>query len=739
MKVLIVDDEPPLCDIAKAFLDHLGGFEVDTVGSAAEGLHLLQTSEYEAVVSDYQMPGIDGLEFLRLVRECSKIPFILFTGKGREEVAIQALNLGADYYLQKGGDPQAQFAELANMIRKSVGRERAERALEESERKYRLLAENSRDVIWKMDVETLRFTFISPGIVHLRGFTVEETISQHLSEIVTPDDYRIIAQDLPERIRRFLGGDESMRTSVITAKQWRRDGTVVPVEISSTLLVDDDGMIREIIGVARDVSERVRATEALLESQRKLSTLMGNLPGMAYRCLNDPDWTMEFVSEGCEELTGYSQSELQKNTKKSYASLILPEDRARVWETVQHGLARGRPFKMVYRIRTAKDETKWVWERGRGVRSADGQLIALEGFIADITERKELERALNSSEAKYRALMENANDAIVVSDIGTGTVIDANDRALTTLGLTIERVQGMSVSRLFRQEDATRYAETYRKHVNSENGCVSEELLVDSGGCPIPVIVSSRKLEVDGRPTLIAIFHNISESKSMQEALATANKKLNLLNSITRHDLLNQLTVLRGMIDLGRMNSADPKTIVLLDRLDSIGRSMQRSLEFTRSYQEISAAAPQWQSLRKALEGAMRQAEHLDLPFSVSVDAGDFDVFADSLLGKVFYNIIDNSARHGGIVSRVDFTTHLNGGSLLLVCTDDGIGVPHDQRERIFERGVGRNGGFGLFLSREILGITGIGISEEGCNRKGACFVIEMPEGTYRPHVEACS
>ena len=121
ISVLLVDDEPVILDIARAFLERHGEFSVTTVLSAQEGLTMLQEQSFDAVVSDYEMPVMNGLAFLRAIRENGNhIPFIIFTGRGREDVVIEALNAGADYYIQKGGDPRAQFTELAYKIRESV-------------------------------------------------------------------------------------------------------------------------------------------------------------------------------------------------------------------------------------------------------------------------------------------------------------------------------------------------------------------------------------------------------------------------------------------------------------------------------------------------------------------------------------------------------------------------------------------------------------------------------------------
>jgi PAS domain S-box-containing protein len=148
----------------------------------------------------------------------------------------------------------------------------------------------------------------------------------------------------------------------------------------------EDGEVVGIIDVTTDATERHRAKKALEESQRILSTLISNLPGMAYRCRNDTNWTMSFVSEGSLELTGYHPHELMDNDVISYGDLIHPEDRQMVWEAVQAGLAAEDQYQITYRIVTPEGE-KWVWEQGRGVASAEGEVVALEGFITDVSER----------------------------------------------------------------------------------------------------------------------------------------------------------------------------------------------------------------------------------------------------------------------------------------------------------------------------------------------------------------
>jgi PAS domain S-box-containing protein len=175
------------------------------------------------------------------------------------------------------------------------------------------------------------------------------------------------------------------------------------------------------------------AYEQQSEMERKHATLLSNMPGMAYRCRNDREWTMEVVSAGCQDLTGYSAEEIVDNKQLSYNDLILPEDRDYVWETIQEQLKERLAFEINYRIQTKYGQNKWVWERGIGIYSLDSELIAIEGFITDITERKRQERELEAIAAVSYALRiaETRDDILQV-------VLDQTTRLLNANGGLIE-------------------------------------------------------------------------------------------------------------------------------------------------------------------------------------------------------------------------------------------------------------------------------------------------------------
>ncbi len=183
---------------------------------------------------------------------------------------------------------------------------------------------------------------------------------------------------------------------------------------------------------------------ALHESERMFSTLIGNLPGFVYRCANDRDWTMEFISDGCLDITGYAAADFIGNRRIAFNDIIQPEYREPLWKKWQDVLREGKHFEDEYPIITAGGETRWVWERGRGVYSDEGRLLFLEGFITDITARKRAIDELGSSEERYRLVYENAAEGIITYNKNF-VIIDANRRAEEISGYSRSEVVGKTV------------------------------------------------------------------------------------------------------------------------------------------------------------------------------------------------------------------------------------------------------------------------------------------------------
>ena len=225
--------------------------------------------------------------------------------------------------------------------------------------------------------------------------------------------------------------------------------------------------------------------------------------------------------------------------------------------------------------------------------------------------------------------------------------------------------------------------------------------------------------------------HDIIERGKIGKALQQANQKLNILASVTRHDILNKLMALLTFLDLSKeVAKKDPVILEYIEKELQISEAIQRQIEFTRFYQDIGVKAPEWEDvaavIRRAADSLKVHGIIPDVMFSGLV------IYADVLIEKVFYNLMENSIRHGEHMTTMAFSYHETPEGLVIVYTDNGVGIAAEDKERIFIRGFGKNTGLGMFLSREILGITGIVIKETGEQGKGVRFEISLPAENYR-------
>jgi signal transduction histidine kinase len=231
---------------------------------------------------------------------------------------------------------------------------------------------------------------------------------------------------------------------------------------------------------------------------------------------------------------------------------------------------------------------------------------------------------------------------------------------------------------------------------------------------------------------IVAIYNDVTERKMGEMALHKANKQLNLLSDITRHDILNQLLVLRGYLELSHDVIDKPEALKeYIKKEQHAAITIEEQITFTRDYQNLGVSASAWQNVNARIRNAM-----VALPLRavhIEPDPADPEVYADPLFEKVFYNLIDNALRYGGDqMKTIRVSSQESDTSLVIVCEDDGVGITVEDKKKLFRKGFGKHTGLGLFLSREILAITGITITGNGVPGKGARFEITVPKGAYR-------
>ncbi|HJX03591.1 MAG TPA: PAS domain S-box protein, partial [Dehalococcoidia bacterium] len=370
-----------------------------------------------------------------------------------------------------------------------------------------------------LDIKTLMFTYFSPSVEKMRGYTPEQAMALPLDKTLTPSSFQYTLDNLKDSmlIEGQPGADPD-RSRILELEEYCRDGSIINTEARVRLLRDESNLPASILGITRDITQRKRMEEELHLSQRRLTTLIDNLQGMVYRCKNDAQWSMEYLSEDCVSITGYARGELLGNRLLSYNDLIVLEDRQRVWNAVQEAVSKKLPFTLEYRITTREGAQRWVWEKGRGVFSSSGELEALEGFITDITERKRIEEALYDEAKRRRILMDQSRDGIVVLD-QNGAVFEANRHFCQMLGYSPEETMHLHVwdwEFLFSKEqvmgmvsdvgDAGDFFET--RHRRKDSSCYDVE-------------ISTNAAVIGGQKLILCVCRDITERKQV-ERLFTA-------------------------------------------------------------------------------------------------------------------------------------------------------------------------------------------------------------------------
>lgn len=345
------------------------------------------------------------------------------------------------------------------------------------------------------------------------------------------------------------------------------------------------------------------------------------------------------------------------------------------------------------------------------------------------------QQVIRQSEEKYRLIAENTADTIYICDMNLNlTYISPSVTKLK--GFTVDEALAMPIEErntpasikeimaLFTHEmenEATGTADPDRTITfESEEYC--------GNGSIIKVENSVRFLRnKEGEPvSILGIGHNITDRKKAEDALQLTNAKLQLLSSITRHDILNKVMIVKGYLGLAEEEQGGEMLTEYLKQAQTATDEIQRQIEFTREYEQLGIQTPSWKTISSLIESID------DTKLPIACDCAHVSIYADPMIERAFFNLYENTLRHAEGATGVQITCEETEGGLLITWEDDGPGIPDHEKEIIFERGYGKNTGFGLFLVREILDITAITITEDGIVGEGARFRILVPEGGCR-------
>ncbi|MDD1729982.1 MAG: PAS domain-containing protein [Methanospirillum sp.] len=352
-------------------------------------------------------------------------------------------------------------------------------------------------------------------------------------------------------------------------------------------------------------------------------------------------------------------------------------------------------------------------------------------IIRDITEQQQRENKIIADNAFIQLLMDTIPNPIFYKDT-EGRYLGSNGAWDTLIGVKKEEILGKTVHDILPEEFAHEH-EIRDTALLITGGSVQYEAQIPGPDGKIHDIIMNKAVfsnETGAFAGIVGIIIDFTDRKRLENAIMETNRKLSILSSITRHDILNSITALTGYLEFSREKCTSPEQEGFLSKSAQLTSIIQRQIEFTRMYQDVGIKPPEWQLLSGLIGRAMKS---LDLTgINVENKAGCIEIYAEPLIEKVFFNLMENSLRHGGTISRITVTTENDRDSLKIIYTDDGSGISEADKKRLFTKGFGKNTGLGLFLSREILAITKMTITETGIPGNGVRFEISVSSGSYR-------
>jgi PAS domain S-box-containing protein len=639
---------------------------------------------------------------------------------------------GEKIWFQGISHPIARQGELvySGVLLDITQRKLTEVALHESEEKYRTLVETTGTGFVIIDEQGLVLD-ANPEYIHMSGHrNLKEIVGRSVTEWTAAYE-----KDRNEAAVHQCISDGYIRNLEIDYVN--ASGTIIPIEINATVLPHGDTV--RILTLCRDISKRRITQEALRESEEKYRTVIEQSHDGIFIA---QDGLLIFHNPSFATLTGYSSAEL---AGRSIADLIAPEDRELVLTRYKERLL-GKVLPEFYEFSVLHhDGTSRIRVKMNITLATIGGRPATIGTLNNVMEERKRGDALLESEARLSSILHGSPTLQFVID-KNHLVISWNKAIEDYSGIKAEDIVGTDQQwRAFYPEKRPVLADLLVAEKTDDipklyGGKFSVSRVVESAYEAtdfFPAMgVSGKWLNFTAAPirdaqgTIIGAvetLEDITERRIAEQAVIEANHKLNLLNSITRHDVANQLTILQGYAQIASMKKGDPVIADYLAKILTAADTIARQIEFTRTYQELGVRAPAWISV----EGVITHVESL-VTVKFSGTCRGIEVFADPMLERVFFNLFDNAVRHGVRVTEITVRCEREPNGILVIVEDNGTGIPAAEKEKIFERGVGKNTGLGLFLVREILSITGINIKETGVYGKGARFEISVPEGKYR-------
>jgi PAS domain S-box-containing protein len=441
---------------------------------------------------------------------------------------------------------------------------------------------------WRFDMVTRTYS-TPPETRRILGLSDDYATygPEQASRHIHPDD----VQRVTSLTRQMVRGD--VEHAELQYRYVRADRRTMHVRVIFSIERDASGAVAALAGLVQDVTSTIALQEAYRETERAMTALMRNLSGMVYRCDNDERWTMRFISDACVRVLGYEVEDLVDNRLISYMDVLDPRDRQRVWDAIQTAIDERRAFQLSYRVRTKQGELRWVLEQGSAIRDDQDRVVALEGYIADITAEQHIFEQLEESEARNRAIMESASVALITAD-DHGVIESFNPEAERLFGYAASEMIGRNVSLLLPPVHEARhdgFLARYREHRGgSFIGAGPRELTGRrKSGEEFPLDLAINAVRLGDRELLIASARDLTDRKKAEARLAQAQKMetVGQLVGGVAHDFNNLLMAMQLNLELANMLVTDRPQVsesisIALDAVDRGAELTKRLLAFSR-------------------------------------------------------------------------------------------------------------------------------------------------------------
>ena len=698
---------------------------------------LTETSQARAplLLDDPSLPS-KAKRQLRMGRSLSyEGPFDFTTA--RKKSRYQTTRTGTAYIhvilTSLGPNPEGSPSGYFLLVEDITERRATEDALKESEKRYRLVAENVWDVIFTTDLN-LNITFITPSVERSLGYTVDEMMTKTAADILTPASLEV-GLELYRQEMSLVKIDPSAisRSTRLELEVCRKDSSTMWVDMRLSFLTDDDGQPVAILGVARDITQRRLAEDALRQSEERYRHFVENVDAAFYSV--DQQGFLTYLSPVFELIYGHPPSDL---VGKNFADFIHPDDLADSldkFEKVMSGrLDESWECRMLL---PGSQKVFWVQGHNRVIRQ-DDTIIGMQGVLVNISDRKEGEAALRESEEKFRTLVESSPDGIVSVDPG-GFVMDCNEAACRVLGRRKSNLLGIHSRRLL-SESALKTVPGYRQQLIGTGFFEDEFEFVGEDGQPRIIWAKAVKPDV-GSPDLRSLVY----LRDVSERRRIAELKDEFIGLVS-HELRSPLTVIIGAVNTAlsesdRLSHQEMRQLLndAADEAEALSHLLGNLLELSRAQADRLLLQLEPLRLRKIAHDVMDKVKQLGSAHQLVINLPKRLplVVADQLrLERILYNLLENSVKYSPGGGEICLFAKRQGPQVVVGVRDSGVGISAEDRGKLFQpfqrlgdttRNPTKGAGLGLLVCRRLVEAHGGRIWVDSKVDQGTTFYFTLP------------